>query len=649
MARLDEHWTKVKAGTGRFYAKAKASAGRVYTGSRERIRNFKWSSPGKTVLIWTGAVFGVLIGTWVVLNLMLANPTTGTQMVNWAIGTFGDKTAKVQTGHLEHPFSDKFILRALDWPDTIEAREMDIHYDLFGWLPGRVWANGIRIRDGEVMIAPADEDNAGETFQPQRYVNNLDAENVHIKFSINDEPRQLTIVSAKGSFANASLKADAVSGDNRITFDGLQRDWGGSLKGQVTAKGQNLKELAEVVGASAPDTPPFDITGALSVQAQVWSVEDLSGSMGDSDLTGLVRIDLTQKKPLLTVALKSEKLDFDDIGIVFGLPASAGKGETVNEEQKEAKAAFDRSARLIPDARIDFSRLAAVNADIDFTAAKVVDAPFGITGLSLKGTLRDSILDFERALVKSGSGDLDTKININAQKDPATTKATGELHNVAINRVIPTDMIRGTMQGRFALTFTGSGFREAVASTNGEAGLWSNNSELSKFATEGAGLDLGEILLLWATEDKDKPEYIKSRCLAANIAFKNGRATFQPAIIENEDSLVAASGGINLKTEAIDIEVYARPHDVSIGTLSGDIRVGGTLRNPSFEALNAQTLLQAGLAGLLSTVTGALGILPFIQTGGEPDAPCATLLADAKETNTRRNPAANVDPKKEKG
>lgn len=648
MARLNDHWTNVKAGTGRIYAKAKAGAGRVYTGSRERVRNFKWRSPGKTVLIWTGAVFGVLIGAWVVLNLMLANPTTGTQMVNWAIGTFGDKSAKVQTGHLEHPFSDKFVLRTLDWPDTIEAREIDIHYDLFGFLPGRVWANGIRIRDGEILIAPNKDNEAGETFQPQRYVNNLDAENVLIKFTIHDQPRQVTIVSAKGSFANASLQAEAISGDNRITFDGLQRGWGGSLKGQVSAKGQNMKDLAEIVGASAPDTPPFDITGALSAQSKVWSVEELSGTMGDSDLSGLVRIDLTKDMPFLTVALTSGKLDFDDMGIVFGLPARTGKGETVNEEQMVANAAFDRSARLIPDARIDFSRLAAVNADIDFAADEVVDAPFGITGLSLKGTLRDSILDFERAVVKSGSGDLDAKINIDAQNDPAITKATGELHNVAINRVIPTDMIRGTMQGRFALTFTGSGFREAAATTNGEAGLWSNNSELSKFATEGAGLDLGEILLLWATEDKDNPEYIKSRCLAANIAFKSGQATLQPAIIENEDSLVAASGGISLKTEAINIEVYARPHDVSIGTISGDIRVGGTLRNPSFEALNNETLLQAGLAGLLSTVTGALGFLPFIQAGGEPDAPCATLLADAKETNTRNNPAANVDPKKEK-
>jgi hypothetical protein len=635
---FNDQWTKLKAGTKRAYA-----------GARERAKRIRFDRPPKTFFIWAGSIVGALLIAFVTLNVLLANPSTGTPMVNWAIGTFGDRTAKVQTGHLEHPFSSKFVLRTLEWPDTVTAREIDVHYDLFGFLPGRVWANEIRIRDGEILLEEKSENEAKTTFNPQQWVNRIDAKDVDIRFTRNDQPRLVKIVTAQGSFADGSVKAEAVAGTNRITFDGLQRDWGGALKGQVTAKGENLKLLADIVGASAPDTPPFDLKGALSVQAQTWSVEDLSGRMGDSDLGGLVRINLAQEKPFLTVALKSNELDFDDLGVVFGIPVGTGRGETTNETQVQAKAAYDRSARLIPDAEIDFTRLAAVNADIDFDAAKVVDAPVGINAISLKGTLRDSVLDFERAVVKSGSGDLDAKIRIDAQKDPADTRATGTLSNVAITRVIPTDMVRGTLQGRFALSFTGSGFRDAVGSSNGELGLWSNNSELSKFATEGAGLDLGEILLLWATEDKDEPEYIKSRCLAANIAVKNGQATLQPAVIDNEDSLVAASGGVNLKTEAMDIEIYARPHDVSIGTISGDIRIGGTLRNPSFEALNEETLLQAGIAGLLSTITGALGLVPFVQTGGEPEAPCATLLADAKETNTRRNPAAGVDPKKSEG
>jgi AsmA family len=634
VASMNEHFTRLKTG-----------ARRAIEGARERARNFKWRSPSKTLLIWTGSIFAVLVAGWVTLNLLLANPSTGTPMINWALGTFGDKSAHVQTGHLEHPFSGKLVLRTLDWPGAAEAREIDVHYDVFGFLPGRIWAKLVRVRDGEIILEEPKENESPKPFNPQAFVNAIDAENVTISFSHSGKPRIVTIVKAQGSFLDGSVRAEAVSGKNRITFDGLQRDWGGSLKGHVTARGENMKDLAEIAGAAAPDTPPFDIQGALSVQGQTWSVENLSGTVGDSDLGGLVRINLAEKKPLLTVALKSDKLDFDDLGVVFGIPVGTGKGETVNAEQKLAKAEFDKSARLIPDAQIDFTRLGAVNADFEFEAKKVVDAPMGISAMSLTGQLRDSVLDFERAVVKSGAGDLDTKLTLDARKDPATTRATGTLSNMAISKFAPNNLIRGTLNGRFALTFTGSGFRDAAATSTGEAGVWSNNSELSKFATEGAGLDIGEILLLFATEDKKNPEFIPSRCLAANIAFKNGQATLQPAVIENEDSLVAATGGVNMKTEAVDIQLFAKPHDVSIGTISGDLKIGGTLRNPTFEALNEETLVQAAASALLASITGALAILPFIQTGGEPDAPCATLLADAKETNTRRNPAAKVTPK----
>jgi hypothetical protein len=633
VAWFGDQWMKLKEG-----------AKHTYSGTRDRIRNFKWRNPSKPVLVWTGSIVGVFLVGWVTLNLLLANPSTGTPMINWALGTFGGKDARVQAGRLAHPFSDRFFLTALNWPGTIEAKQMEINYDLLGFLPGRSWARRIYMRDGQILLPEQKADDTKTTFNPQRWVNEIDAANVDIRFTRNEKPRVVKIVTANGSFSNGSVRAEATSGRNRITFDGLQRDWGGSLKGSITAKGDNLKNLAEIAGASAPDTPPFNIKGALSVQSQTWSVENLTGQVGDSDLGGLVRINLTQKKPMLTVDLKSEKLDFDDLGVVFGIPLGTGKGETENAEQVQAKEVYDRSARLIPDARIDVSRLAAVNADINFVAVKVVDAPSGINALSLKGALRDSVLDFERALVKTGTGDLDARIKINAKKDPAITRATGTLENVAIGRLVPTDLIRGSLNGKFALDLKGSGFREAAGSATGEIGVWSSNSELKKFATEGAGLDLGEILLLWAKDDAD--DYIKSRCLAANIALKDGKATLQPAVIENKDSLVVASGGANLKTEALDIQLYAKPHDVSIGTLSGDIRITGTLRHPGFEALDEKTFLQAGLSALLSSISGPLGLLPFVQTGGEPDAPCAELLADAKETNPRTNPAAKVEPKK---
>lgn len=619
-------------------------------GLRERFQNFRWPQwpdppkPARLALLWTGGVLAVLIVAWIALNFLLANPRTATPMINWALGTFADKHARVSTGQLAYPFSDRFEMRLLDWPGRAEAEDIQLTYDLFGFLPGRPWARKLYARNGEVMLENKTDDR--RTLNPQALVDAVQVENISLKFTRRNKLREVTIVKAGGSFSSGTVSGEAVSGKGRLTFDNVRREWDGGLRGAITVKGDNLKNLAELVGVSAPDTPPFNVKGELRTHQRTWSVEKLGGRVGDSDIGGVVSVDLKPKKPFLTVDLRSQKLDFDDIGVVFGLPVGADRGEITNEEQREAKAKYDRSARLIPETHLDFARLAAVNADISFEAPRVVDAPFGVNAMTMKGELRDQILDFSRFLVRTGQGDLDAKIRINAQDDPAKTRATGTLENVPITRIVNTTFVRGSLNGRFALNMTGSGFREAFGSATGEAGIWSNNSEVAKIATEAAGLDFGEILLLLAT-DEDR-EYLKSRCLAGGLTFRNGLGELNPAVIDNKDSLIAASGHIDLRNETLDIEVFAQPHDISIGKVFGDIRIKGTMRHPKISALDEKTVLQAGLSALLASIAGPLSALPFIEIGGEPDAPCAQLLADARNPSEAQTPPAKKEPPRKK-
>jgi hypothetical protein len=614
-----------------------ASVSGHWQGLRERVRNLRWPGPPQTwpepprpvriALIVLASIVAFLILVFVVANLLLANPKVATPFTNWSLKTFGGAgMARVDMAKLAHPFSNRFEVQTLDWPGTAEAEEIQITYDLFGFLPGRPWARKLYLRNGEVMLEDKKADR--KTINPQGLVDVVEVENLDIKFTRRDKLRVVKIVEAKGAFSTGTVTGEAVSGRNRITFDNLKREWDGSLDGAVTAKGDNLKDLAEIVGASAPDTPPFNVNGRLKMHERTWSVDELSGRVGDSDIAGAVAVDLKPEKPFLTVNLASQKLDFDDLGVAFGIPVGTGKGETTNEEQRDAKAAFDRSSRLIPDTKIDFARLAAVNADFNFKAPKVIDAPVGINAMTFEGSLRDQVLDFKRFVVSSGSGNLDARVKVNATKDPAQTSADGTLAKVPINRIVKQTFVRGTMNGAFRLNMTGSGFRDAFGSATGEAGIWSTNSEVAKIATEAAGLDLGEIVVLLITdEDRD---YLKSRCLAANLSFKNGAATLSPAVIDNKDSLIFATGGFNLKNESLNIEVAAKPHDVSIGKVFGDIKITGTMRNPRVQALNTKTILQAGFSALLSTITGALTALPFVELGGEPEAPCQQLLADSR-------------------
>ena len=112
--------------------------------------------------------------------------------------------------------------------------------------------------------------------------------------------------------------------------------------------------------------------------------------------------------------------------------------------------------------------------------------------------------------------------------------------------------------------------------------------------------------------------------------LEQGVGTIEPGVIDTTDSLILLDGGFNLGNEAIDVDVRADAKDASIGSLFGDISLGGSFRNPSVSVISEETILQAGLTALLGALTGPLAALPFIDTGDGNDAPCESLLARAQ-------------------
>jgi uncharacterized protein involved in outer membrane biogenesis len=591
--------------------------------------------PSRRVMAVTGWTSLALIFAWLVFIWALTQPRYATPLANWGLHTFADKSANVSSARLRHMFSTTFDVQRLDWPEKAAAESMALQVNLFGWLPGVPWLNLFQAREGGFTMAPSTGNKS--SFNPQTYVDRVDIKGFDLTFNRRGQPRTIHIVTAEGSLAKGTLRAEATADRSRLTFEGMAKN-GSNLKGRVTAEGENVAYLAEVAGVTSPDTPPFKISGELMVRDRSWSFSSISGRVGDSDIAGTTIIELRPERPFVDADLVFASLDFDDLGVVFGIPLGTGDGESTNDKQREAKAVYDRSARLIPDAEIDFGRLAAVDANFSVRADKVIDAPFGIDAIEIIGALNDRLLKFETFSLKSGKGGLDATVSINARNDPAHTEASGKLTGLPISRFVSTKFVEGDLRGTFALQMDGSGFRDAFASATGEIGLWSPNSRLAKIAVEGAGLDVGEALLQYLGGGLKDPEYIASRCAVANFALKNGQAQLQPGIIDNSDSLIQATGGFSLRDESIDMKIKTRPKDISLGSLSGDIDVGGTLRRPRIDALDDDALVQLGFTALLTSIAGPLGALPFIETGDGEDAPCGALLREA-QTASRQGPS----------
>jgi len=114
-------------------------------------------------------------------------------------------------------------------------------------------------------------------------------------------------------------------------------------------------------GQAVPDQAPYRLAGHLTREGDVWAVRELAGTLGKSDLAGVVSLDLQGKRPLLEAQLFSRTLDARDLSIsssASGQPTSPGAAATKDEN-------------IPPDAVLNLELTRAVNAKLHFQGTTV--------------------------------------------------------------------------------------------------------------------------------------------------------------------------------------------------------------------------------------------------------------------------------------
>ena len=103
-------------------------------------------------------------------------------------------------------------------------------------------------------------------------------------------------------------------------------------------------------------------------------------------------------------------------------------------------------------------------------------------------------------------------------------------------------------------------------------------------------------------------------------------------MIDTTDSLIRGDVAVDLKTEAIDMELEADPKDPSPFALQSPIKVTGPLKDPNISVNIAKTGLRAAAATVLGIVlTPAAAIIPYIEPGLGKDSDCNHLISVAEQ------------------
>ena len=393
-------------------------------------------------------------------------------------------------------------------------------------------------------------------------------------------------------------------------------------------QGDDMANLFPLIRLVFPSTPPYKLKGHLKHEAKLWSFSDFSGRVGDSDLSGTMRVDTGSKRPVMKADLVSNVLNFDDLAGFIGATPGTTPGETTSEEQKKRAAAEKKDDRIFPDQPYNLERLRAMDADVRLRATQILAPNLPIDNLAAKLSLNDGVLKFEPAAFGVANGRIELYSTFDGSKRPSKVNIDARLLQLDLKRLLGKSTFAqkslGPIEGRINLSGTGESFRELMATASGNIFVVMSGGEVSGLLVELAGLDVAETLGMLIRGDKPVP----IRCAVVDLHGQDGQMGVQTLVLDTTDTIIFGEGKIDLRNEQLDIVLAPVPKDFSPLSLRSFIRVGGSFKKVSVfpDPLKTGTKsLLAKIANVFMVLTSAVVQPRDLWFGRDID--CDTLIA----------------------
>ena len=412
-----------------------------------------------------------------------------------------------------------------------------------------------------------------------------------------------------------------------------------AMKGEdvtLDVQGEDMANLFPLIRLVFPSTPPYKLKGHLKHEGQVWSFSNFSGRVGDSDLSGTIRVDTEPKRPAMKADLISNLVDFKDLaGFIGGKPGS-GSDETASDEQeKQAAATKEESDRIFPDQPYDLERLKAMDADVRLRAKRILAPNLPIDDLNAKLSLSDGVLKFNPTVFGVANGRIEIYSTFDGSKQPSKVNIDARLRQLDLKRFLKSEFAQktiGPIGGRIVLSGTGQSFRDLMATASGNTFVMMSGGEISELLVRLAGLNVARALGVLVRGDKPIP----IRCALLDLQATDGQMGVQTLVFDTANSIISGEGKIDLRDEKLDIMLTPVPKDFSPLSLRSYIRVNGTLKNISAFPDPIKTGTDSLVAKIFNVfVMLVLSPLQPRDLGLAQDVDCDALMASIQKKDPR--------------
>lgn len=450
--------------------------------------------------------------------------------------------------------------------------------------------------------------------------------------SINRSP--LTLRIEGGPFINIRrnrpyrFNARVEGARSKLTADGaITRPFDlGRFTSTLTLQGQDLSDLYLLTGVTLPNTPPYQLAGALKRDGRTWTFNDFTGRVGSSDLSGDVKAE-TGGRLRVQAELASQRLDIDDLTAIFGSRTQTNAAGT-----NTTTVSSGTPGKLLPDATLNVDRLRTMDGSLTYRAASVKANQLDIRAVRLGAELEAVVLTLNPVAFTFNRGSLTGTARINAARDTPYSAMDFRLSGYPLESIVPARggiaPITGRATGRVRLEGPGDSIHRFAAASKGSVSVVVPSGEMRSAFAELLGINASAGLLKLLRGDQSKADI---RCGVADFNVSNGIARAQTLVVDTDVVLAKGSGSINLGAETLDLKIDGDSKKPRLLRLWTPIRVKGALSAPQVGVDTGQVVAQGGLAALVGAVAAPVAALfAFVDPGLAKDANCGALIANAR-------------------
>ncbi|MCW2247635.1 uncharacterized protein involved in outer membrane biogenesis [Azospirillum fermentarium] len=432
-----------------------------------------------------------------------------------------------------------------------------------------------------------------------------------------------SLLSLRDGNAPYPVKVSTVVGKARSTVEGTLDEpvlfQGVNLA--VHLQGDDLSRLVGLFGVVFPKTRAYDLSAQLARDAAVWTLTGIKGRVGESDLSGDVRIDTGGSRPRINGDLTSRRLAAVDLaGFVGASPRGRGDYDTKNP------------ARVLPATPVSLEKLRTADMDIRFTGKRVEAPGTPLDDLSMHLVLEDGRAVFDPLALGMAGGRIEGTVELNGRENVPALAADLAIRRVDLAAFFRgTDFARqmgGTINGSVRLKGHGPTVADMLGVADGKAGMAVDGGRISLLAVKGLKTNILETLGIALSGDRSVP----FNCIVADLEIQRGVVRSKALVLDTPEAVVTGGGVLNLKTEAMDFRIRGEAKEAQIFATHVPVSVQGTLLNPELSFDPTESIARgAGAVALGVLLTPLAAVVPLLDAGSDEQPRCKALVRNAKD------------------